>query len=29
MDNATLIWNYLKEKGFTDAGAAGIIGNLS
>ena len=27
-DNAQIIWNYFKSKGFTDCGAAGLIGNL-
>ena len=27
-DNAQIIWNYFKNKGFTDCGAAGLIGNL-
>ena len=26
--NEELIWKYLKEKGLTDAGAAGLMGNL-
>lgn len=28
MSNAEIIWKFLKEKGFTDAGAAGIMGNM-
>lgn len=28
MSNAEAIWNFLKQKGFTDAGAAGAIGNM-
>ena len=28
MSNAEIIWKFLKEKGFTDAGAAGAIGNM-
>lgn len=27
-DNAEKIWNFLKAEGFTDEGAAGVIGNL-
>ena len=27
-DNASIIWKYLKEAGFTDEGASGILGNL-
>ena len=26
--NAEIIWNFLKSEGFTDEGAAGVIGNL-
>ena len=28
MNNEQFIWNYLKDKGLTDAGAAGLMGNL-
>ena len=28
MNNEQFIWNYLKNKGLTDAGAAGLMGNL-
>lgn len=28
MSNAEIIWKFLKEKGFTDAGAAGAMGNI-
>lgn len=28
MSNAETIWKFLKEKGFTDAGAAGAMGNI-
>ena len=28
-DNAEKIWNYLKSKGYSDAGAAGIMGNMA
>lgn len=28
MSNEQKIWNYLKSKGFTDCGAAGLMGNL-
>ena len=28
MDNAKIIWNYFKTRGFTDYGIAGLIGNL-
>lgn len=28
MDNAQIIWNYLKKQGFNDYGIAGIMGNL-
>ena len=28
MSNAEIIWKFLKEKGFTDAGAAGAMGNM-
>ena len=28
-DPVGIIWNYFKEKGFSDAGIAGIIGNLA
>ena len=27
-DNAQIIWNYFKSKGFTDCGVAGLMGNL-
>ena len=27
-DNQEIIWNYFKDQGFTDAAAAGILGNL-
>ena len=26
--NEQIIWNYLKKQGLTDAGAAGLMGNL-
>lgn len=28
MTNEQIIWNYFKNKGFTDAGIAGLMGNL-
>lgn len=28
MTNEKIIWNYLKEQGYSDAGCAGILGNL-
>lgn len=28
MSNEKIIWDYLKSKGFTDAGVAGLMGNL-
>lgn len=28
MNNAEIIWQYLKKQGFTDAGTAGMMGNL-
>jgi hypothetical protein len=27
--NARIIWDYLKEKGLSDTGAAGLMGNLA
>lgn len=27
-ENEKIVWNFLKEKGLTDAGAAGLMGNL-
>ena len=26
--NAQIIWNFLKKEGFSDCGAAGLMGNL-
>ena len=26
--NAQIIWNFLKKEGFSDYGAAGLMGNL-
>ena len=28
MTNEKIIWNYLKKQGYSDAGIAGILGNL-
>lgn len=28
MTNEQIIWNFFKEQGYTDAGAAGAMGNL-
>ena len=28
MTNEEIIWNFLKEQGYSDAGCAGIMGNL-
>lgn len=28
-ENAKIIWNFLKNKGLTDAGAAGLMGNIN